>query len=141
MTNPRNTLRPGSPLASVDASGTTAEVAAALSSLVDLIAAKAAEIVLGELEQREQEMPPASSSPYLSGWAAAADYLGLSLSTLKHAPGVPRRKVGGAVVFDRRELDAWLDVHFVGERRFQNGSTVARGGSRSGIAGARPPAK
>ena len=81
------------------------------------------------------------ASPWLSGWAAAAGCLGLAPSTLKHAPGVPRRKVGGAVLFHRDELDAWADAHFEGARRFQNGSTTPRDGMGRRVASARPPAK
>jgi hypothetical protein len=60
-------------------------------------------------------------------------YLGLEPSTLKHAPGGPRRKVGGAVLFRRDELDVWADAHFEGSLRFHTGSTRPQRRSTSGI--------
>ncbi|HXY80745.1 MAG TPA: hypothetical protein VEH55_05195 [Gaiellaceae bacterium] len=85
--------------------------------LVEVIAQRAAQLVRESMTTvREQ------ASPYLTGWAAAAEYTGLSESTLKHTPSVPRRKVGGAVVFRRGELDAWLDADYEGSRRYMHGS-------------------
>lgn len=57
-------------------------------------------------------------SPYLAGWAAAAEYVQMPVSTLKHQVGVPKRKLGGTVLFRRDELDMWLDAYFCGSRRF-----------------------
>ena len=66
--------------------------------------------------------PQQETSPYLHGWRAAADYLGVGASTLKHSPDVPRRKRDGVVLFRRDELDAWVDDHYEGASRYRNGS-------------------
>lgn len=99
--------------------------------------------VLDEIVERVlAELPePTIGSPYLAGWQAAADYLAMPASTLKHAHGVPRRKVGGSVLFRRDELDAWADAHFEGATRFQHGSRESGGRTGRAIAGARPPGK
>lgn len=87
--------------------------------LLDVIAERAACLVREPLPVAEP------ASPYLHGWRAAAGYLGVSESTLKHSQNVPRRKLGGVVVFRRDELDAWLDDHYEGARRYRrNGSTT-----------------
>jgi hypothetical protein len=82
------------------------------------IAERAAALVLDELHAKSEE----PVSPYLKVWASAASYLGMSPSTLKHLPGVPRRRIGGSVVFRRDELDAFADAYFEGLSRFRRGS-------------------
>ncbi len=103
--------------------------------LVEEIAAHAAEIVLAELSE------PLASSPYLVGWGAAATYLAMPVSTLKHSSDVPRRKVGGSVLFRKDELDEWVNAGFEGARRFHHGSIAARSRTGKGIADAHTPAK
>lgn len=55
--------------------------------------------------------------------AEAADYLGLSMSTLnklrlapKRADGPAFAKIGGRVIYRRQDLDRWLEDYLVGER-------------------------
>ena len=81
--------------------------------------ADALSTIAGALSEAGSSATATTASPYLSGWRAAADYVGVSRSCLAHDPTVPRRKIGGAVVFRRDELDAWLDARFEGSRRFR----------------------
>jgi hypothetical protein len=96
---------------------------------LEQVARRAAELVLAELGERSE-----LASPWLQGWAAAAAWLGVAESTLKHRGDVPRRRIGGSVVFHVDELAAWLAAGFEGDRRwFHVGSTSAGRGSTSGI--------
>lgn len=84
--------------------------------LIEAIAERAAAIVLPRLSKET------CAGPYLVGWAAAAAYVGVAVSTLKHSSDVPRRKIGGCVLFRRDELDGWVDCRFEGATRFHHGS-------------------
>lgn len=104
-----------------------------LEHLVAGAAARAADLLSDRLDR--------DASPYVVGWASAAAYLGMATSTLKHLSDVPRRKVGGSVIFRRDELDAWADAHFEGSPRFHHGSRASRTRMERAITRARPPAK
>ena len=103
---------------------------------IEDIAGRAAEIVLAELRDSARH-----GSPWLSGWAAAADYLRLGVSTLKHDPNVPRHRVGGSVLFRTDELDAYAAAGFEGRTRFRAGSTGAKSHTSTELVGAHLPAK
>ena len=74
--------------------------------LLDRLADEVAERVLARLAGREADAP----SPWLSGAAACAEYLGWPTERVyKRLPAMPHYREGGRLMFRRAELDAWLD--------------------------------
>jgi excisionase family DNA binding protein len=83
---------------------------AVLDELADRVAERLSPLIVKRVDD-------GGTSPWLD-YQAASEYLTIPVDTLKKSVRtMPHRKVGRRVLFNKQELDAWLDGYFEGPRR------------------------
>src|SRR5579859_2760183 len=82
-------------------------------ALIEPIAARVAEIAVDQLLDERR-----LASPWLTGAAAAADYLGWPVERVyKRIRSLPHYRDGNLLMFRREELDAFIELGYEGPRR------------------------
>jgi hypothetical protein len=94
---------------------------------LEAIAEQAAQLALDQLARRTN----AHSSPWLTGAAAAADYLGWATERVyKRIRELPHYREGGLVMFRRDELDAFVEEGYEGPTTWGSGAPQSASGGR-----------